>query len=462
MDSFSDKFQYYLDLKGLKIADVQRFSGLNLTTLYKMLDGSRVPAKLEVVERIAESLCLNSEEREDLIESYYLTRLGPIGYYGRREVRKFYNNINRRPVEDSIPFLPFKTIPLEAGENMVLKGKQNVDIALEYFVYKAAKDNPGVTVNITEFFEDNFMLSVVANVTRVFPQTQFVHTLRIDEINSENVENQGMYYNVRVLGRVLSFAARHANYKVCYRYTDVETERTQMSHLSCLILAGEYAIQYSPDHRYCVVERNRSISDLFGKISSEDMGTVSRLIYRFGEDSPEAESELYHLFHYPVIGKSGYMYDSGYLTHPYKASSDPDSVENFILKLSEKIPTTVMPRFQIENFASDEANGTLEERAERLEELAVLAKKKRLGIATADEERFPDQFFSAITLSTLYIALPDNNGDIVMLAMSEPTIVHAFYDFIDNLYHQEGFSTAETVRYLERKIRELRERDGQV
>lgn len=64
MDSFSDKFQYYLDLKGLKIADVQRFSGLNLTTLYKMLDGSRAPTKLEVVEKIAESLCLNSEERE--------------------------------------------------------------------------------------------------------------------------------------------------------------------------------------------------------------------------------------------------------------------------------------------------------------------------------------------------------------------------------------------------------------
>lgn len=124
MDSFSDKFQYYLDLKGLKIADVQRFSGLNLTTLYKMLDGSRAPTKLEVVEKIAESLCLNSEEREDLIESYYLTRLGPIGYYGRREVRKFYNNVNRRPVEESVPFLPFKTIPLESGENMVLKGNR--------------------------------------------------------------------------------------------------------------------------------------------------------------------------------------------------------------------------------------------------------------------------------------------------------------------------------------------------
>lgn len=462
MDSFSDKFQYYLDLKGLKIADVQRFSGLNLTTLYKMLDGSRAPTKLEVVEKIAESLCLNSEEREDLIESYYLTRLGPIGYYGRREVRKFYNNVNRRPVEESVPFLPFKTIPLESGENMVLKGKQNVDVALEYFIYKAAQDNPGITVNITELFEDNFMLSVVSNVSRVFPQTQFVHTLRIDETNSENGENQGMYYNVQVLGRVLSFAARHKNYKVCYRYTDVETERTQMSHLSCLVLAGEYVIQYSPNHRYCVVERSRNISDLFDKIAAEDMGTVNRLIYRWGEDSPEVENDLNRLFRYPVIGKSGYMYDSGYLTHPYRNDPDPDGVRNFILKLSENIPITALPKFQIDNFVNHDSSGSKEERAERLETLLALAKKKRLGIATADEKRFPKHFFSAITLSTLYIALPDDEGDITMLAMSEPTIVHAFYDFIDNLYHQEGFSNAETVRYLERKIQELQDQEAAV
>lgn len=457
MNAFAEKFQFYLNEKGMKIGDVRRFSGMNLTTLYKLLDGTREPTKLEAVEKIADSLCLNREEREDLIESFYLTRLGPLGYYGRKEVRDFYRNLSIDVNEDPQPFLPFKEISLEPGENMVLKGKQNVNVALEYFVTRAAQENPESTIRISEFLEDTLMLSVVANVSALYPNVQFIHTLRLDEMNMDNVEQEGMFYNVHILSKVFSFAARHDNYKVFYRYTNVESEKTQLSALSCLVLAGDYVIQYSPNHRYCIVERSRSVSELFDKIAKEETGSVSQLIYRFEERDQNGAGDAYRLFHDPVIGASGYLYYSGFLTHGLYDDFGTKEIRNFIFDLTQKVSFIVLPQYFIDDFASDEAYGNAEERAGKLSELLEAAKDHKIGIVDGERSRFPEHFFSTITLSTLYIGLPGREDGITMLALSEPTIVHAFYDFIDSLYKQESHSIKEASDYLEEKIKELKD-----
>lgn len=457
MNAFAEKFQYYLNEKGMKVGDVRRFSGMNLTTLYKLLDGTREPTKLDAVEKIADSLCLNREEREDLIESFYLTRLGPLGYYGRKEVRDFYHNLNFEANEEPQPFLPFKEISLNPGENMVLKGKQNVDVALEYFVARAAEENPESTIRISEFLENTLMLSIIANVSSLYPEVRFVHTLRLDEMNADNVEQEGMFYNVHILGKVLSFASRHENYKVFYRYTNAESEKTQLSALSCLVLAGDYVIQYSPNHRYCIVERSRSVSELFDKIAKEETGSVTQLIYRFEERDQNGAGDAYRLFHDPVIGASGYLYYSGFLSHAFYENSGTREIRDFIFDLTQKVSAIVLPQYFIDDFAADEAYGSKEERAEKLNELLEVARVRKIGIVEGEKARFPEHFFSTITLSTLYIGLPDRNGGIVMLALSEPTIVHAFYDFIDSLYKQESRSAKEAAGYLEEKIKELKD-----
>lgn len=461
MNPFAEKFQYYLKEKGMKIGDVHRFSGLNLTTLYKLQDGTREPTKLEAVEKIADSLCLNRDEREELVESFYLTRLGPLGYYGRKEVRNFYRNLNLEPVEETRPFLPFKDISLKPGESMVLKGKQNVDIALEYFIYKAAEENPGTTVKITEYLQDSLILSIAANVSSVYPKTQFMHTLRLDEISSENVEKEGMFYNVHVLSQVLTFAARHNNYKVFYRYTDVEMEQTQLSHLNCTILAGEYVIQYSPDHRYCIVERDRNISRLFAKIDGEEKDTVNRLIYQWQDAENENNREAYRLFREPVIGASGYLYYSGLLMSELE-KPDLGEPQKFMKRLLHSIPTIVLPKYLIEDFAEDSTAGSTQDRVKALEKLLDSSHSKKIGITGGARESFPAHFFSAITLSTLYIGIPSKGESPILLALNEPTIVHAFYDFIDSLYRQGSYSQAESVQFIEQKIEELKAREPEV
>lgn len=457
MNPFAEKFQLYLSEKDMKVGDVQRFSGMNLTTLYKLLDGSREPTKLEAVEKIADSLCLNREEREALVESFYLTRLGPMGYYGRKEVRSFYDNLNLVQVEETQPFLPFREIPLEPGESMVLSGQQNVDIALEYFVCRAAKETPGVTVHITEFFENTLTLSIVANISKLYPETKFIHIVRLDEVSSGNVEEDGMLYNVHLLGKVLPFAAHHENYKVLYRYTDVETEKTQLSHLNCLIRAGEYTIQYAPNHRHCIVERNENVSALFEKIAAEEMGSVSRLIYRRGETDRNEAGELQRLFLEPIMGTNGYLYYSGFLTREFYDSPDTRELREFILELAHKIPAIIVPRYLVDHFAADETFAPAKQRADDLEQLLGYSRSKKVRIIDGEESNFAQRVLTAITLSTLYIGVPNGKTDITVLAVTEPTIVHAFYDFVDGVFKQESYSSDKTVQYLKQKILDLRQ-----
>ena len=175
MNPFSEKFQYYLDEKGMKVGDVQRYSQLNLTTLYKFLNGTRKPTNVEQVEKIADSLCLNRTQRDELMESFFLTRLGPIGYYGRKEVKKFYREINLEHVEGAKPLFPFEEISLPEGSSLTLTGQQNVNVAIEYFVQKAAKEREGAVIHISEILLHDFTHSLVENILKEYPEMQFEH-----------------------------------------------------------------------------------------------------------------------------------------------------------------------------------------------------------------------------------------------------------------------------------------------
>lgn len=199
MNPFASKLQALLDEKQFKILDLERFTGINRSTLYKFLNGQRELTGIDVVYQIADCLCLNHLQREELTEAYYLTRMGPLSYYGRKEVIRFYQEISISKDYETSPFLPFASIQLEPKQRIVLNGAQNVNLAIEYFLYMAAQQNKEQESIISENIADDVTLSIIQKIGKLYPEFHCTHLILLDDSIERTVELSHQIYNINIL-----------------------------------------------------------------------------------------------------------------------------------------------------------------------------------------------------------------------------------------------------------------------
>ncbi len=464
MNPFSEKFQYYLDEKGMKVGDVQRYSQLNLTTLYKFLNGTRKPTNVEQVEKIADSLCLNRTQRDELMESFFLTRLGPIGYYGRKEVKKFYREINLEHVEGAKPLFPFEEISLPEGSSLTLTGQQNVNVAIEYFVQKAAKEREGAVIHISEILLHDFTHSLVENILKEYPETQFEHILCLDETLGNSIQRDGFFYNVRVLRKVLPLAVYNSkNYSVFYHYSDIPSENEDMSSLSNVIIAGDYVIQYSSNHRFALVIYDRAVSELYDTMNREEGEKLHRLVHVQGDADPTRNRETFNLFQPDGGGNSGYLYYPSVFVPLMYNDPKAEAANKILNTLISDHPHYLTTKYVIDYFSNTGmvfpfAQSSGEEKEKRPYVLDIVLKEIKddeMSILDIGEQELPPDLCTVVTMSALYTGLPDHEGGILFAACSEPTIAHAFYDFIEDIVKENSMPKRDAVDYVEKKIAEL-------
>lgn len=78
-----------------------------------------------------------------------------------------------------------------------------------------------------------------------------------------------------------------------------------------------------------------------------------------------------------------------------------------------------------------------------------------MSILDIGEQELPPDLCTVVTMSALYTGLPDHEGGILFAACSEPTIAHAFYDFIEDIVKENSMPKRDAVDYVEKKIAEL-------
>lgn len=87
MSVLSEKLKYFIDQKGLSIADLARSSGIERSTLYQYIKDRRPLQNRVQLESIMADLHLTPDERADVLEAYEITRIGMKNYNRRRNGR---------------------------------------------------------------------------------------------------------------------------------------------------------------------------------------------------------------------------------------------------------------------------------------------------------------------------------------------------------------------------------------
>ena len=92
MTSFSALLSALVEQKNIQIYPLTQYCSLDRSTMYKYLNGKRLPPKQALVERIADYMRLSPSEYEELITAWKIAQVGEENYYNRRNVENFILN----------------------------------------------------------------------------------------------------------------------------------------------------------------------------------------------------------------------------------------------------------------------------------------------------------------------------------------------------------------------------------
>ena len=114
MSDFSDKCREYLKDTGENVYHLSASSGLDRTSLQRMITGKRLPG-IDFVRQFCDSLRINPSQRRELMELYKIEKIGKEIYYNRKYIQELLGVISSQQVISREGFLRLPSFPFYRG-----------------------------------------------------------------------------------------------------------------------------------------------------------------------------------------------------------------------------------------------------------------------------------------------------------------------------------------------------------
>ena len=248
MTSFSALLSSFVEQKHIQIHPLTLYCNVDRSTMYKYINGKRLPPRQELVERIADYMRLSPSEHEELMTAWMIAQVGEEAYYNRKNVENFILHFPDVSKIDPVPIsasagTPDRGIPADcqalasqtavnsAGSRMILSEARKEDGRLALLLQP---DNEYLFHFLTSLGESECSLSIE-------------QILCLNNSGHLNKSNQSL--NLLYLQAVLPLYIRTLNYNVYYYYDSVESHFSSFNGLPCLILTSEAAVACTSDYR---------------------------------------------------------------------------------------------------------------------------------------------------------------------------------------------------------------------
>ena len=246
MSLFGENLRTLIDVNKTNIYALAKASGIERTAIHKIISGDRIPSE-EYVNKLADVLPLSPEERQQLLESYNISKIGELKYRQRIQVKELIESIayiengikvNTSPADVANPMPLFDSNTTAIGHfavNNLIKsviedtlsegGKQGGKQELDFFIPESYG-----------YFYNELLASYLRH-----PQMQIRHIMafakKTDFINHTN-------RNLSLLSHVLPFAfAPGTGYFPYYYYrTSHDVEMTQAMPYFILTSRGKLVL----------------------------------------------------------------------------------------------------------------------------------------------------------------------------------------------------------------------------
>lgn len=289
MLNFSDMLKYFIKEKNVTINELARSTQIDRSTLYKLTNGTRKPTGPEMIGKIASSLCLNQREKTDLQSAYYLSVLGPMRYYGGKQITDLLNQMNVRKIQQEMPVDISADIVPNETDRSALKNGSDILRALFGILKKAGRNRePFVRIFTTGI--SSKLTDLLVYLFNTFPGIHVQHLIAFD--NSKNVLPDHHLHNLDCLRQIMPLLMTYPNYQTRCIYSSISSLGSFHPMMNEMVLTRQYVCVYSRDMDRGILIHSKEECALYFDIFSELEATGYEFSAYLSPDQFLAQSAL--------------------------------------------------------------------------------------------------------------------------------------------------------------------------
>ena len=261
MGRFSAELSAIMDTRNITLGEVIRASGVSRAAFFKYRNGSRLPSDIRTVERLAEVLQLNFDERRRFMEGFMIDQIGEYRYRGMMAIEKLLCT----PAGFLRAGTGAMTLPAEALDETrsALNGRLSVTVALMSMLGEGLKKGD---VTVFETISSDTMFRIIGQVKGSNREHELIHIMAMN--GSDNASAEDRLYNVERLGSIITTLCSTEGYRPFYYYASLSTLRTLGTLTTNMILTKDAVLCYAEDYSSAVIYRDPESNALYGNIVS--------------------------------------------------------------------------------------------------------------------------------------------------------------------------------------------------
>lgn len=337
MSIFSEQCKFYVEDSGLTLYEFSKKSGIERTTLYRMINGKRVPSK-EIFLQFCSFLRLNNFSKDALYELYDEERIGRGAYHNRKFIRSLMENmdlIHQNIILDQSYALA-EAVTFDEKQQKIcttnfLQTKTIIRQSLNtvFADSKCQKIYTNIPKSNTDFFADLQILFYQNHVNDL----KFYHLFTFLSKPERNVNPN---YNLEILEKVLPLSMiPKKNYYPHYNYNEISIEEMGVSPFPYYLVSDTFALEIDSDFTTAILHFDCDTVALFQKRMKHNLENMKPL-FEVKSDFIQA-SDYYYEFTQKYSKPSYIMEYSPCVSHLINLNG----ISNFIKLLPQTVSGTV-------------------------------------------------------------------------------------------------------------------------
>ena len=271
MSVLSEKLKYFIDQKGLSIAELAKSSGIERSTLYQYIKDRRPLQNRAQLEAVMSELHLTPDERAEVLEAYEITRIGVKNYNRRRKVREIMESL--LTIEEGKPEIVKagqKKSSMEVQSQGLIRGELEVNRIVHQVIQETAERGGELKLLVQPDYD--LVMESLMLVKGGLENTRVIHLICL-----EPDSGQDGCSNLGSIRRVLRYGIGIRSYEPRYYYGRAKEHYGSMSVLPYLIAADRCVIQISSDRKAAVLHNEPRIVEYLNGVFDR-MCQQSRLL----------------------------------------------------------------------------------------------------------------------------------------------------------------------------------------
>ena len=312
MSEFSERCKEYVAKSNTNIYQLAKQSGLERTTLQRMVNGNRLPS-IQVVKEFCSHLQITMIEEEELLELYKIEKIGKDVYYTRKEIESLIIGIQklRSNWNSVVPFgKEHVSVKWENEVPAVRQLRLDLDIteAIQYVIKKEINSHKVAQIDMDVFLKCECVMQQLIREEKV-TKNKIVcrHYINFIRKNSDEISS---IENIQMLKLVIPFAFTfHNTYHVQYSYTNRTHKDNYFQLWPHFLITSTSMILFSENGDRAILIEDKEVVQCYRE-EIKEMSKKYRPLFGFAGLNPNAEKILEYYYQNVMAELPEYVFES--------------------------------------------------------------------------------------------------------------------------------------------------------